>query len=93
MLTIVVYQIKKDKTRTKLRNLLLNHGYCVLNSVFEFRLTKQQQQQLIKKLNEFEELIEQGDGIRIYGVCSSCIKKAIIIGKNPLTIDPLFYIV
>lgn len=93
MLTLIVYQVKSDKLRNKLRKLLLNFGNAVQNSVFEFRLTVEQRKQLVNKVTAFKEELNPDDSIRIYHVCRSCLSKAVIIGKKPITMDPLFYIV
>lgn len=93
MLTLIVYQVKSDRVRKKLRNLLLSFGKPVQNSVFEFRLTKEQRQQLINKVLLLKEELNPEDGIRIYQVCRTCVSKAIILGNKPIAHDPLFYIV
>lgn len=93
MLTVIVYQISSNKTRSKLRKLLLDFGYAVQNGVFEFRLTKEQRARLTKDVKQFEDKLVTGDSIRLYNICGNCINKALIIGSNPITTDPLFYIV
>ncbi len=93
MLTLIIYQIKSDSLRRKIRRLLLNFGYSVQNSVFEFRLTKTQRISLINSLKQFEQLLGKQDSIRVYSVCQSCLKRSFVIGKKTITTDPLFYLV
>jgi CRISPR-associated endonuclease Cas2 len=93
MLTLIVYQIKSDRVRNKLRKILLNYGYAIQNSVFEFRLTVEQRQQLIGKVTAVKNDLSPEDSIRIYQVCRSCLAKVVIIGNKPITSDPLFYMV
>ncbi|MBU1252727.1 MAG: CRISPR-associated endonuclease Cas2 [Bacteroidetes bacterium] len=93
MLTLIVYQIKNNRVRTRLRKLLLNFGNPVQNSVFEFRLTAQQRERLINAVKDLEKDLQPEDSLRIYYICRSCLSKVVIIGKKPVTANPLFYIV
>jgi CRISPR-associated protein Cas2 len=93
MITLIVYQIRNNRTRTRLRTLLLNYGKSVQNSVFEMRLTTPQRELLIKSIKEFENELIPDDSIRVYNICRNCLSKVYIIGKVPLTTDPLFYMV
>ncbi|MHB8338309.1 MAG: CRISPR-associated endonuclease Cas2 [Ignavibacteriaceae bacterium] len=93
MLLLIVYQIKDAKVRARLRKLLLNYGNPLLNGVFELRLTKAQREKLVNAVKNYESLLQKEDGITIYNICSNCLQKTIIIGKKPITNDPLYYYV
>lgn len=68
-LWMVAYDISNHKIRRTVSNHLLDHGLRVQYSVFECRLTKKQLQQLRETLNT---LIETGDKVRWYPLCSWC---------------------
>lgn len=93
MLTVITYQITDNKTRLKLNKLLKSYGNPVQNSVFECRLTREQQKDMLYKLESIKPLLSEGDSIRIYPLCIKCIKNVRITGKIPLTENQLYYIV
>jgi CRISPR-associated protein Cas2 len=93
MITVIVYQIKSDRLRIKLRKILLSYGNPVQNSVFECRLSSAQFKELIKNIDSIKTQLSQTDSIRLYNVCKNCVAKTIIIGNKPIVTDPLCYIV
>ncbi|MDP2303473.1 MAG: CRISPR-associated endonuclease Cas2 [Ignavibacteria bacterium] len=93
MLILVLYQIKKNTTRYKLRKLLLGYGYSVQDGSVEMRLTNEQRNKIIYEIKSFENLLEPGDNIRFYQICRSCIQKSFVLGGKSFTVDPLFYLV
>jgi CRISPR-associated protein Cas2 len=92
-MTVIVYQIKSDQLRTKLRKILLSYGNPVQNSVFECRLSTSQFKELLKNIENIKTKFLESDSVRLYNVCKNCISKTVIIGNKPIVTDPLYYIV
>lgn len=92
-MTVIVYQVKSDRLRTKLRKVLLSYGSPVQNSVFECRLSASQFSDLLKNVENIKPQLSETDSVRIYNVCKNCISKTAIIGNKPIITDPLCYIV
>ena len=92
-MTVIVYQVKSDRLRTKLRKILLSYGSPVQNSVFECRLSSSQFKEMLKSIENIKDLLLETDSIRLYNVCKNCVAKTIIIGNKPIVTDPLYYIV
>lgn len=93
MISVIVYQIKNNRVRIRLRKILLSYGNPVQNSVFECRLSPAQSKEFFKGIYFIKEQLEESDSIRIYNVCKNCVAKTVIIGKKPIINDPLYYIV
>ncbi len=93
MLTVIIYRIKNNKLRNKLRKFLLGYGYVIQNSVFEMRLTKEQRQKVIAEIKQYEPELEKGDSIYFYQLCKSCVQKSFVLGEKTFTADPLFYLI
>lgn len=74
MYVVVSYDIRSDKRRTKVHDMLQNYGYRVQFSVFECDVKKQEFAELQARL---EELIdpEADDSVRYYELCASCQRK------------------
>jgi len=87
---IISYDISDDKTRSKVANLLEDHGKRIQYSVFECRLDSKRLDDLITKLKPFA---EECDSIRVYQICEACLKKAVVLGDDEITEDPKFYVV
>lgn len=92
-MTVIVYQIKSDRLRTRLRKVLLSFGNPVQNSVFECRLSTAQFKELLKCVENLKDQLSESDSVRIYNVCKNCIAKTVIIGNKPVISDPLCYII
>lgn len=92
-MTVIVYQIKSDRLRTRLRKVLLSFGNPVQNSVFECRLSTAQFKELLKSVENLKDQLSESDSVRIYNVCKNCIAKTVIIGNKPVISDPLCYII
>lgn len=92
-MTLIVYQVKEDRLRRRLRKILLSYGNPVQNSVFECRLSTVQLKELLKNIDNIKEEFMESDSLRIYNVCKNCISKTVIIGNKPIITDPLCYIV
>jgi CRISPR-associated protein Cas2 len=93
MLIIITYHVSSNKTRTRFHKLLKNFGNPVQKSVFECRLTKEQQKLLFNKIDNFAAQLSSSDSVRIYSLCFKCLKKVKIIGNIPLTDEKLYYII
>ena len=57
-------------------------------SVFECDLNKQQQSEMLTKL---QAITQNEDALRIYRLCSECVEQSIVIGGKELASDRDFY--
>lgn len=89
---IVSYDIIPDKRRTKLAKLLEGFGSRVQRSVFECDLTAAQFTQLRRRLDKLLKP-DEGDNVRIYQLCASCVRTVEIIGEGKLEETPDVFIV
>lgn len=90
MYVLVSYDISDNKQRTKVANLLMDHGKRVQYSVFECRLDA-------KMLNDLTAMLEPfasgTDSIRIYQICESCLKKTVLLGRYESVDEVELYVV
>jgi len=84
MFYIVSYDIIDDKKRVKVADTLLDFGKRVQYSVFECELSEDYLENLVRKLKE---IVSSEDSIRIYSLCSQCIKSIRILGTGTITED------
>ena len=80
MLTVISYDIVKDKRRNRVAKILLNYSIRVQYSVFECY----ENEEIVKKLIEdiSKEINEKEDSVIFYRVCSSCENKIKVLGKE-----------
>ncbi len=74
---VVVYDISHDRERSNVNKVLKGYGFRIQKSVFECRLNKRLQSELVKKLEGLE---LQTGSVRIYKVQYN--SKKITIGKK-----------
>jgi CRISPR-associated protein Cas2 len=84
-LVVITYDIRDDKTRTKLMKMLKGYGQRVQYSVFEAFMGPS----VLKLLKEkIEKLIDlENDSVRYYILCDSCRKKMKKSGVGNITRD------
>ena len=70
---LVVYDISKDKRRTKLHNVLLDYGTPVQYSVFECALAPQELERM--KQAVLRVIRPRVDQVRFYYLCARCLEK------------------
>lgn len=78
----VAYDVSDNKRRTKLHKTLKRFGIPVQYSVFECWLTGAQ---LAEMQTAVARLIEEGDSIRYYDLCSACHRQTITLGTAETT--------
>jgi len=78
---LISYDICDDPRRTRIHDLLRNHGTRVQKSVFEVRLPDRKLQELQNKLSKM--LDPTVDSIRLYRVCRRCLSSVEIFGTGP----------
>ncbi|HHL38916.1 MAG TPA: CRISPR-associated endonuclease Cas2 [Deltaproteobacteria bacterium] len=90
MLYIVSYDIPDTPRRTRLSELLKDFGRRVHYSVFECLLADGE---LDEMLGRIADVVDGGeDSVRVYGVCASCERRLVIIGRGDRTVDEKHYI-
>ncbi|MBX0327150.1 CRISPR-associated endonuclease Cas2 [Oscillochloris sp. ZM17-4] len=82
MLYLISYDISENKRRTKLAKLLEGFGQRVLESVFECDLEPQAYRTLRRRIDRRLRPAE-GDRLRVYRLCSSCVAQVEVIGDGP----------
>ncbi len=82
MLYLISYDIGVDKRRAKLARLLEGCGQRVLESVFECELETRAYSALRRRL-ERQLRPAEGDRLRIYRLCASCVAQVELIGAGP----------
>jgi len=92
-MTVIIYQVKNDRIRTRLRKILLSFGNPVQNNVFECRLSASQLKELLRNIEIIKPQFAETDSVRLYNVCKNCVSKTVIIGNKPILSDPIYYIV
>jgi len=90
MLILISYDVKEDKTRTKLAKRLLDYGPRVQYSVFEADVKDVELAKLQQELAKVD--LQEDDSIRLYRLCESCRNKIIIYGSGKMTEDKKFYL-
>ena len=87
---VISYDISDDRTRSKVANVLADYGKRVQYSVFECRVDTKTLEKIITMLKPFA---EGNDSIRVYQICETCLKKAVLLGKGELTEEIKFHLV
>jgi len=78
----IAYDISKDSNRRRVYNTLQRYGAWQQYSVFELEISKTDRVELE---DELKAQIEPSDGdrIRIYRLCSSCMDATTDLGQDP----------
>lgn len=79
MYLVISYDIKNDRRRTKIHDLLKNYGERIQYSVFECELNRKEYQQLRDALDPLID-VEETDSVRFYRLCGECRRKLEHIG-------------
>jgi CRISPR-associated protein Cas2 len=87
---VVTYDIPDDRRRTKVMQTLAGYGRRVQFSVFECELRPNDLEKLHAALGK---LVKEGDDIRFYPLCESCLGKVTLLGKAKLNRHRPFEIV
>ncbi|MEN3012994.1 MAG: CRISPR-associated endonuclease Cas2 [Endomicrobiia bacterium] len=91
MFYVVCYDISNDKRRNIVAKVLENYAVRVQESVFEIICDEE----IIKEiLNKLEPIVDKKeDSLRVYTICSSCLKKITVIGVGEVTKDIEVFVV
>ena len=87
-LWVISYDIKNDRTRRKVHDILKNHGERVQFSVFECRLNNKEFEFLRSLVKP---MLEREDSIRWYPLCKWCADKILCRGNATLLENNGFY--
>lgn len=91
MLTIVSYDIVKDKPRMKLHKYLKEMGLNTQKSVFECEVNAKVQRRIVAK--GIELIDEKTDSIRMYSICDRCARKVQVQGLGVVILPRTFEVV
>lgn len=80
MITLVTYDISDDHVRAQLHKFLKEFGLNTQKSVFECDIDDV----ALKRIRAYcrDTIDLESDSVRIYHICSSCIRKVIITGQG-----------
>lgn len=78
----IAYDVSDDGNRRQVYRTLQGYGAWKQYSVFELEITKSQRVELEDKLKTAIEPVD-GDRIRIYRLCESCIDDTTDLGAQP----------
>jgi CRISPR-associated protein Cas2 len=90
MFVIVSYDIKEDKRRTKIHNILKSYGEWVQYSIFECELTETNYAKLRHRLSKL--IDHDTDNIRFYLLCRCCQGKIERIGGEMPRDNTVFFV-
>lgn len=79
MHVVVAYDIHSNKIRRNMYRLLAELGLHTQLSVFECDLDERQQQGLLRQAGR---LLEEGDSLLLYPLCSRCARGARVLGQG-----------
>jgi len=79
MYLVISYDIKSDRRRTKIHDVLKNYGERIQYSVFECNISRKEYKELRQKLEPLID-VEATDNVRFYRLCGECRKKTERIG-------------
>ncbi len=86
MFFLISYDIVVDKRRSRVAQVLENHGNRVQKSVFECVITEKQFLQLREKVEKIMDF--DTDSIRYYRLCKKCVDTVEVAGWGTVTEDP-----
>ena len=78
-LYVIAYDISNNKKRKKISDLLDMYGERINLSVYECMMTATQKENIIEQFNE---IIDKNDIVKIYFICSTCYAKSIHLGNK-----------
>ena len=91
MFYVVSYDIPDDRRRARVHDALKDYGTRVQYSVFECELEGVQLGELHTRLRRLIDPRE--DNLRYYRLCKDCLAQAVVVGAQPLTADPDYWLV
>ena len=91
MFYVISYDIPDDGRRDRVRAELKNYGTRVEYSVFECELEPRQLGELQANLKSV--INPKEDNLRYYRLCRDCLEQTVVVGEQPLTRDPDYWIV
>ncbi len=91
MLTVVAYDIRDNRSRSRIHRLLKEYGLPTQLSVFECELDAETVSRLTQRLCAL--LDADSDSLRIYGVCERCARKVMVQGLGIRVLPRTFEIV
>ena len=90
MLTVVSYDVRQTRRRTRLAHALKDFGQRVQLSVFECHLDEKLVARMRKAIQRFIDPAE--DSVRIYRLCGECAERLETLGVGERTEDPDIYV-
>ena len=79
MICLVVYDVRENKTRSRVARYLLSKGKRIQKSVFAVELGKSGVPALLRTLTR---LADDEDDVAVFELCSHCAKGAVCRGKT-----------
>jgi CRISPR-associated protein Cas2 len=88
---VVCYDIADDARRSRISQVLLDFGVRVQESVFVAHLDDP----LVARLRDrmLRVVDKEQDRVHMFQICGACEKKASVLGDEPVSTDPEFYVI
>lgn len=77
---LIAYDIKDDKKRKKVSDILEGFGFRVNYSVFECETNKTKLKKMIANIEKY--INKKEDSVRFYHICQNCLPKSFELCKN-----------
>ncbi len=84
---LIAYDIKDDKKRKKISDILEGLGVRVNFSVFEVEVNKSKLSHLRKKIEKYVD--KKQDSIRFYHICQNCLPKCFELCEKEEAFEPI----
>lgn len=83
---LIAYDVKDNKKRKKIADVLEGFGFRVNYSVFECEVNKTKLKHLIAKIEEHVD--KKQDSVRFYHICKNCLPKSFELCDKPDVFEP-----
>jgi len=86
MLVVIAYDITDNRRRTRVANVLDGIGRRVQYSVFEAVIEDERLYPVLRRLEEL--IVPSEDRVRVYRICETCKRRAVVLGSGEITMVP-----
>lgn len=88
---VVCYDITDDARRSRISQVLLDFGVRVQESVFVAHLDNVLAERLRVRMQRVVD--QERDRVHMFQICATCESKAWVMGSEPISTDPGFYVI
>lgn len=88
---VVCYDITDDARRSRISQVLLDFGVRVQESVFVAHLDAVLAERLRERMLRVVD--QERDRVHMFQICAVCESKAWVMGDEPVSTDPAYYVI